>query len=90
MGQAHRKDAEKRTRQAVIPTADEIVAEVRRAHEERMASMIRLHDLAGALNKDKTAVMKATKKLGIKLYLDNRGAGYLTREEAAKVAERMM
>ena len=73
-----------------MPTVEEIVEEARRAREEKMASLVRLADLAAALGLDRSHVMKIAKRMGITYaYRDIVNAAYLTREDAARLAERL-
>jgi len=66
------------------------VAEVRAAKKARLSELVSLTDLSSALERDKSNVRRAAKKLGIKYALiELDGTGYLTRADATKVAERL-
>lgn len=90
MGQKDRAHASQRTRQAVMPTVEEIVAEAREANRAKMVGLVSLRELAVAMGRDKSNVRRAAKKMGIQYALvDLEGSCYLTKEDAAKVAERL-
>jgi hypothetical protein len=72
------------------PSVADIVEEVRQAKERKLAALVKLHDLADALGVDKSNARKACKRMGIDYaYKDLSGAGYITREDAIKIAERL-
>jgi hypothetical protein len=73
-----------------MPTVEEIVEEVRLARTAKMAELVKLLDLAAALGKSGTNVARTCRKMGVKyVYSDIKGAAYLTRADAAKIAERL-
>jgi hypothetical protein len=72
------------------PTVEEIVEEARRSRQAKLALLVKVSDLAAALGMDRRHTQRTAKALGLPYaYVDNAGAVYLTREDAAKVAERL-
>ena len=73
-----------------MPTVEEIVEEARQAKQDRLVELISVVELAKALGRDKSNVRRAAKKMGIQYALvDLYRTSYLTRVDAAKVAERL-
>ena len=91
MGNKDRAHATKRTREVVMPTVEEIVEEVRRAKQAKLSELVRVMDVAAALGKDRSHTRRVVKQLGIGYaHTDNDGTAYITREDAAKLAERLV
>jgi len=90
MGHQDRPHAAKRTRKVVMPTVEEIVEEARQAKREKMAGLIKVADLAATLGRDRSHTRKVIGRMGIDYaHQDNDGSTYITREDAAKLAERL-
>lgn len=90
MGNQDRPHATKRTRPPVMPTVEEIVEEARLAREARLETLVKVADLAVALNLHRSNVAKTCRKMGLEYaYTDRDCAAYITKADAAKVAERL-
>lgn len=89
MGHQDRKNASERARLPV--TVEEIVAEARKEMAERMAGMVKVNDLEDALGVVRGSGRRTCRKMEIDpSFVAQDGTLYITREDARRVAERMV
>lgn len=88
MGSPRRANAAKRTSKIVMPTVEEIVAEVRAAKKQRLEGLVKIRDLASEIGIDTSSMARACRRMGVKyVCTDATRAAYITPEDATKLAE---